>query len=310
MNTSTHRTRTTHLRALSVAILLAVLSLPALAGTHPFSAQKPADPTGIVEVVNVEGTIEISGWDQPTVDVTGTIGDKVERVDVTSSANRTTVRVVLSSGNSNWKNDETTARLKIRVPQKSQLEVALVSSDLRVTGVAGSQHLQTVSGDINGDGGSGDLQVNTVSGDVRLVAHNSHNAQFKTVSGDLNISGADGDVQLNSVSGDANLTLGTLTRAHLESVSGDVNVNAGGLAAGGQLDADSVSGDVNVHLTALPDADIDVQSFSGDIHNCFGPKPVEEQYGPGSRLSFRNGKGGGRIHIDTKSGDATLCAAK
>ena len=310
MNTTTRHAHTMRLWALSAAILLPVLALPALAGTHPFSAQKPADPTGTVEVVSVEGTIEISGWDQPTVDVTGTIGDKVERVDVTSSANRTTVRVVLPSGSSNWKNDDTAAHLKIRVPQKSQLEVSLVNSDLRVTSVAGNQHLQTVSGDINGDGGGGDLQVNTVSGDVRLVAHNSHNAQFKTVSGDLMISGADGDLQLNTVSGDASLTLGSLTRAHLESVSGDVNVTAGGFAAGGQLDADSVSGDVMVHLRVLPDADIDVQSFSGKINNCFGPKPVEEQYGPGSRLSFRNGKGGGRIHIDTKSGDVTLCGAK
>jgi hypothetical protein len=88
-----------------------------------------------------------------------------------------------------------------------------------------------------------------------------------------------------------------------------VNVHASGLGSSGQLDADSVSGDIAVHLGAVPDADIDVQSFSGEIHNCFGPKPVEEQYGPGSRLSFRSGKGGGRIHIDAKSGDVTLCGA-
>jgi hypothetical protein len=75
----------------------------------------PADPAGTVEVVNVEGSIEISGWDQPSVEVSGNIGDKVERVDVTSSANHTTVRVVLPSGNS-WDGDSS-AHLKIRVPQ-------------------------------------------------------------------------------------------------------------------------------------------------------------------------------------------------
>jgi len=143
-----------------------------------------------------------------------------------------------------------------------------------------------------------------------MVARNSHNAQFKSVSGDLVVSGADGDVQLGTVSGDASVSLGTVTRAHLNSVSGDVSINASGLGASGQIDAESVRGDVNVHLGAVPDADIDVQSFSGEIHNCFGPKAVEEQYGPGSRLSFRSGKGGGRVHIDTKSGDVTLCAPK
>lgn len=310
MNTPHLRARGTRRLAFAAALLLPALSLPALAGTRPFSAQKPADPTGTVEVVNVEGSIEISGWDQPTVEVTGTIGDKVERVDVTSAPNRTTVRVVLPPGNHTSMHDDYEAELKIRVPQKSALEVSLVSADLRVSGVSGNQRLQTVSGDISGDGGSGDLQVSTVSGDVQMVAHHGRNAQLKTVSGDIKVSGTGGEVQLNSVSGDANLTLDSVTRAHLETVSGDVNVTASALAANGQIDADSVSGDVNLHVAAVPDADIDVQSFSGDIRNCSGPKPVEEQYGPGSRLSYRSGKGGGRIHVDTKSGDVTICTSR
>lgn len=292
---------------LAAVVLLSSLALPSRAATRAFNTQKPADPTGTVEVVNVAGSIEISGWDQAMVDVSGSIGDKVERVDVTSSANHTTVRVVLPSGNS-WDADSS-AHLKIRVPQKSELEVSLVSADLRVSGVTGNQHLQTVSGDIAGDA-SGDLQVNTVSGDVRLATHNSHNAQFKSVSGDLNITGADGNVQVSTVSGDSMLSLGTVMRGHFESVSGDVSVASSVLAASGQFEATSVSGDVGVHFTTLPDADIDVQTFSGDIRNCFGPKPVEQQYGPGSRLSFRNGKGGGHVHIDTKSGDVELCNGK
>ncbi len=293
--------------ALAAAVLLSSLALPAWSAPRSFTAQKPADPAGTVEVVNVEGAIEISGWDQPMVDVSGTIGEKVERVDVTSGANRTTVRVVLPSGNT-W-NGDSSAHLKIRVPQKSALEVSLVSADLRISGVTGNQHLQTVSGDIAGDAG-GDLQVNTVSGDVRLSTRNSHEAQIKTVSGDVNISGADGNVQVNTVSGDAMLTLGTLSRGHFESVSGDISVTSAALAASGQFEATSVSGDLGVHFAALPDADIDVQTFSGDIRNCFGPKPVEQQYGPGSRLNFRNGKGGAHVHVDTKSGDVALCGSK
>ena len=307
MNIATLTTHSPRPWALAAAILVASLALPTWASTRAFNAQKPADPAGTVEVVNVAGSIEISGWDQAMVDVSGSIGDKVERVDVTSSANHTTVRVVLPSGSS-W-NGDSSAHLKIRVPQKSELQVSLVSADLRVLGVSGNQHLQTVSGDISGDT-SGDLEINTVSGDVRLMAHNSHNAQFKTVSGDLNVSGADGNVQVTTVSGDAMLTLGTVSRAHFESVSGDLSVASAALAASGQLDATSVSGDLGVHFTTLPDADIDVQTFSGDIRNCFGPKPVEQQYGPGSRLNFRNGKGGGHVHIDTKSGDVELCNTK
>jgi hypothetical protein len=292
---------------LPCALLLSSLALQAAAAEHTFSAHKSADPAGTVEVVNVEGSIDVSGWDQPMVDVSGTIGDKVERVDVTGSANHTTVRVVLPSGNT-WDGDNS-ANLKIRVPQKSALEVSLVSATLRVAGITGNQHLQTVSGDIAGDSG-GDLQVNTVSGDVRLATRNSHDTQVKTVSGDISLTGADGNVQVNTVSGDSALSLGTVSRAHFESVSGDINVSSAALAGSGQLDAASVSGDLKVNFAAPPDADIDVQSFSGEIKNCFGPKAVEEHYGPGSRLNFRNGKGGGHVHLDTKSGDVTLCNTK
>ena len=288
------------------ATLLTALSIPAWSATRPFNAQKPAVSDGTVEIVNVAGSIEISGWDQSVVEVSGTIGARIERVDVTSGDNRTTIRVVLPSGN-HWDSDDD-AHLKIRVPQKSALDVSLVSADLHVSGVSGRAHLQTVSGAIIGEG-VGSAQVDTVSGDVRLASHNAHDTQVKTVSGDLTLDGVDGEVRVTTVSGDAALTLGSLSRAQLETISGDMKVS-GTLTADGQMNAESVSGDLQVEFAAQPEAEIDVQSFSGEIKNCFGPKPVEEKYGPGSRLNFRSGKATGRVHLETKSGDVEICDRK
>ncbi len=306
MNPNCSDTRTTRLALLAAFLLLPCYAGPAFADTRPFAAKQAADPTGTVEIVNVSGSIEVSGWDQPLVDVSGTIGDKVERVDVTGSANHTTVRVVLPSGSS-WSGDSS-AHLKIKVPHASSLDVSLVSADLVLSAIDGSQKVQTVSGNVSGSAG-GKLQINTVSGDVRLSTHDAHATQIKSISGDLNVSGADGDVQVKTVSGDAELTLGNLSNARIESVSGDLRVSST-LAPAGQFEASSISGDLHVRFSAQPDADIDVQSFSGTISNCFGPKPTEEHYGPGSRLSFRSGKGGGRVHIDTKSGDVSVCNVK
>jgi hypothetical protein len=298
--------RSTRLALLAALALLPCFAAPAFASTRPFAAQSPADPTGTVEIINVAGSIEVSGWNQPQVDVSGTIGDKVERVDVTGATgggNHTTVRVVLPSGTS-WMGDSS-AHLKIKVPHGSSLEVSLVSADLSVSGVDGNQKLQTVSGDIRGSAG-GNLQVNTVSGNIRMTTYDDHALQIKTISGDMTVSGADGDVQVMTVSGDAELTLGSLTKARIESVSGDVQITST-LAPTGQFEASSISGTLRVKFTAEPDADIDVQSFSGSISNCFGPKPTEEHYGPGSRLNFRSGKGGGKVRLDTKSGDVSVC---
>jgi Putative adhesin len=312
MNTNIRSTNAAWFAAWATAVALAALAVPvqsAPAAQRDFSAQKPADPSGTVEIVNVEGNVEVTGWNQPTVDVTGKLGSRVERVDVTSSANRTTIRVVIPNGGGNW-HGENAADLKVHVPQNSSLEVSLVSADLSTNGVGGNQHLQTVSGHIKGDVGGGSLQVDTVSGDVLLTAHNGRNAQIKTVSGDVGLSGTSGDLTLNTVSGDSIVTIGDVTRATIESVSGDLNLTTGALGAQSQLDASTVSGDVKLQFAAAPDADIDVQSFSGDISNCFGPKPVEEKYGPGSRLNFRNGKGGAHVHVESKSGDVGICAGK
>jgi hypothetical protein len=56
---------------------------------------KPADPEGQVEIIDVSGHIEIVGWERPEIAVSGTIGDRVERVDVSTDGDHATVRVVL-----------------------------------------------------------------------------------------------------------------------------------------------------------------------------------------------------------------------
>ena len=49
----------------------------------------------MVEISNVAGSIQVTGWDKSTVSVHGELGGSVERVDVTSQAGRTSIKVVL-----------------------------------------------------------------------------------------------------------------------------------------------------------------------------------------------------------------------
>jgi hypothetical protein len=109
------------------------------------------------------------------------------------------------------------------------------------------------------------------------------------------------------VSGAAKIKLGTLTRGRFKSISGNVTTELA-LAPDARLDGESVSGGLDFKFPAVPRAEFDIQSFSGAIDNCFGPKPTQPRYGPGSRLSFKNGDGEGRVHINTQSGNVRLCA--
>jgi Toastrack DUF4097 len=265
--------------------------------------RRAADPQGEVEIVNVSGTVEIHGWDRSEVEVGGTAGDNVVRVDVTSAGNRTSIHVVSRSAPAWGAGAE--AHLIVHVPAKSAVMATLVSADFKVTGVLGDLKVQSVNGSLTGDVG-GNVRAATVSGDVRLTARAAKVIEVKTISGDIQLTGGGGEVDITTVSGSATIELADVTRARFKSVSGDMTAELA-LAPEGQLESESVSGDVSVKFAAAPAAEFDVQSFSGDIRNCFGPKPMQSHYGPGSRLEFKNGEGHAHVRVNTKSGDVRLC---
>jgi DUF4097 and DUF4098 domain-containing protein YvlB len=265
--------------------------------------RRAVDPQGEIEIVNVSGMVEVDGWDRSEVEVSGTAGDRVDRVDVTSVGNHTSIQVVSRPPRS-W-GSECEARLVVHVPAKSAVTVTLVSADFKVKGVLGDVKLQAVSGNLSGDVG-GAVRATTVSGDVRLTARAAKAIEIKTISGDIQLTGGGGEVDVTTVSGSATIELADVTRGRFKSVSGDMTA-ALALGPDGQFESESVSGNLSLKFAAAPTAEFDVQSFSGDIKNCFGPKPVESRYGPGSRLQFTNGEGHAHVRINTKSGDVRLC---
>jgi hypothetical protein len=264
---------------------------------------RTADPQGEIEIVNVSGLVEVDGWDRSEVEVSGSAGNGVERVDVTSTGNRTSIRVVVPR-RYGWGTDDE-AHLVVHVPAKSAVMASLVSSDFKVSGLLGMLKVQTVSGNVTGDAG-GDVNATAISGDIRLAARAAKMMEIKTISGDIHLSGGGGEVEITTVSGSATLELADVSRGRFKSVSGDLTV-ALALGPDGQIDSESVSGSLDLRFASAPAAEFDVQSFSGDIKNCFGPKPVESHYGPGSRLAYKVGEGHARVRINTKSGDVRLC---
>jgi hypothetical protein len=284
---------------------LFAVSLPAglHASTRTIDQHQAAEPQGSVEIINVAGSIQVSGWDKPEVSVTGEIGERVERVELTGSGNRTTLRVILPSGN-HWGGDGS-ARLTVHVPKASALEVSLVASDLDVAGVSGAQQLRTVSGGVRSVGGAA-ARINTVSGAVNLSVANQAGAEVESISGDLTVEGAGGDVSVQTVSGNGRLALGSVAKLRLRTVAGKFSISAS-LAAGARLEGESVSGDLTLALKNAPGAEFDLQTLSGDITNCDGPGPQHPTYGPGSRLRFTSGDGKAEVHLSSKSGNLDLC---
>ncbi|GFE78757.1 hypothetical protein GCM10011487_07570 [Steroidobacter agaridevorans] len=290
--------------ALRAALAMAMLTAAAShAGAEEISKTLPADARGEVEIVNVAGTVEVTGWDRAEVKVDGELGSSVERLDFRSDGQRTLIKVVLPRGGSSSGSSD----LRIRVPQGSGLIINTVSADQMIKSVRGSQRLQSVSGGIDTDFGPGDLEVKTVSGDIRAHGEGKGQVRATTVSGDLEINKGGPELDLNTVSGDMTVALDRLDRGRIKTTNGDLNLTAA-LGDDVRIDAEAINGDLHFNLRGQVNAEFDIETFNGDIDNCFGPKPSRSrEYGPGNELRFTEGKGDGRVRVKTLNGGVMIC---
>jgi hypothetical protein len=291
--------------ALHAALSMAMLAVAAQrADAEEFSKTQAADARGEVEIVNVAGSVEVSGWDRNEVQVDADLGSNVERLDFRRDGSRTYIKVMLPrmSGGSG------SSDLVVKVPRDSGLIINTVSAEQRITGVRGLQRLQAVSGNIDTEFGPGDIELKTVSGNIQARGRDGKGmVRATTVSGDLEVHKAGPEVDLNSVSGDMVVSLDRLERGRIKTTNGDLDMTLG-LTDEARLEAEAINGDLNFNLRGEINAEFDIETFNGDIDNCFGPKPRRSrEYGPGNELRFTQGKGGARVHIKTLNGGVMVC---
>ncbi len=276
----------------------------------PFEQTVAADPHGVVDVSNVAGSIDVSGWDRPEVSVKADLSSSSQKVEVTNERGHISVRVEGPEGGRLFGGffGSREAKLRIWAPRTSEIDVTAVSADITSKGMLGAQQLHSVSGDIQADVSGADNDIKTVSGDIKLHG-NAQPGHFRinSVSGDLTLENAAGDLDATSISGELSAQLAPASSVHLHTTSGDIELT-GRLSAGASVSAETVSGEVKLRDSAPNGYQYEARSFSGDIDDCFG-KPAERnsEFGPGKHLIGTLGSGGGKVRINTLSGDVSLC---
>lgn len=265
----------------------------------------PADPNGWLDVVNHRGSLVIEGWDRREVEVTGDIGDEVERVEVNRRGDRVYVRVI-----ANHRKDRADADLVIRAPAGNSLEIQTISADIDIKGFSGTQRVSSTSGEVTVLGLSDEGRFTSVSGDIEVRAEDggAERLETKAVSGDVIVTGGVyEEIRANSTSGDVELTIKQAKRIRVDSTSGDVEVNS---FSGEDLDlrAESISGDVEIELQG-PMPGLSLTTMSGRIDQCMGLEVEREDRGPGESLRA-SGQSKGRLDANTMSGDIDVCVER
>jgi len=157
------------------AILLATAgacAAPGFAISKDFDKSYPLEPGGSFELQNVNGTVEVEGWDRNVIEVHAVKTAKVkeadlERVTIEVDAKPRAVSVVTRYPQN--EGVEVAVEYVIHVPHGARLEhLGTVNGTLRIAGMEDIEDLHTVNGNIEVYEGGGPIHAHTTNGNVHL----------------------------------------------------------------------------------------------------------------------------------------------
>ena len=185
MNLATHSSGPMVTRILPALLLLsAVAAAPAAAqgpAVETFERSVPLASGGSFAIANVNGSIEIEGWDRNEVQVSArkiTTGpaESLREVNITLDAAPGRVSVVTRYPEGSGV--EVNVEFRVRVPARVRLaSVSTVNGSVSVHDVSGAGSLATVNGNVNLERGAGLFSARATNGNIYL--------ELLSLSGDL-----------------------------------------------------------------------------------------------------------------------------
>jgi hypothetical protein len=159
------------------AFILSVAAFPASAAiSQQFDKIYTLPPGGSFELQNVNGPVEVQGWDRDAVEVRAVKSAKhhesdLDRVTIEISAHSDSVSVT-----TRYPQDEgveVAVAYLVRVPRGAHIEhLGTINGTISVVGVDSVDDLHTVNGNIEVYDGGGNVHAHTTNGNIHLeLAH-------------------------------------------------------------------------------------------------------------------------------------------
>lgn len=158
--------------ALLSLLLGTVAALPGFAISKEFNQTYSLQSGGSFELQNVNGTIEVEGWDRDTIEIHAVKTAKhkesdLELVSIDVEAKPNAISVATRYPQN--EGVEVAVEYKIRVPHCAHVEhLGTVNGTVRISGVDAVEDLRTVNGNIEVYDGGGSVHAHTTNGNVRL----------------------------------------------------------------------------------------------------------------------------------------------
>ena len=239
---------------------------------------------------NLNGSVEISGWDQQTADISGTKYASTEailealKIDVVASGDSIRIRTVRPSGHMG----NMGARYVIRVPRGARLEqIQSSNGSLRIRDIDASARLETSNGTI---------EVASVDGPVTM--HTSNGA--------IRADGVQRGIEGTTSNGSIRVVLGKVEErrpVRLTSSNGSVELAVDDLG-GSEVVVRTSNASITARLPQSVAADVKASTSNGRLTNEF-----ESSFQGRSERNFMEGTiggGGPLLSLTTSNGSIRL----
>lgn len=259
-------------------------------------------PNGRINAETFNGPIEISGWDQNQVEITGAkygateaLRDSV-KMDVHNAPDSVDIRA--SKGSSTT--GQMGARIVMHVPRTAMLDRVTTSNGaIKVRDVASAPHLKTSNGpitvsnvasDVDAHSSNGSITVEQVKGGATLKTSNSP-IRVETVNGPLEVETSNGSITARSSSDGS---------AKLVSSNGPIDLTLD-KAPKGDIKAETHNGGIKLRLPSGSAAHIIADTSNGSISSDFDMSTAGGGNESKKHVDANIGSGGPTIELSTKN---------
>jgi len=269
-----------------------------------FHYSYPLQAGGRLSLDTFNGAVDVSSWDQNTVDISGTKYGPTQsaadalRIDVVNTPGSVEIRVARPTEFRGSRG----ARFRVKVPRKTVLEQITTSNGpIQIMGGAGPARLRTsngpvhvedVDGDVDSRTSNGSVDVMDVSGEV--VAHTSN--------GRIRVDNVRGGVQAQTSNGSIAAIVAPnqdVRPIRLESSNGGIDLTLPGNFNSGVRAITSNSG-ITVHMPGPVNARVAARTSNASVSSDFEVRTEGES--SKNQMEGVIGNGGPLLDLSTSNG--------
>jgi DUF4097 and DUF4098 domain-containing protein YvlB len=273
--------------------------------TEDFHYSYSLQSGGQLDLTNSNGSVEISGWDRDSIDVSGakyaTDQAALSDIKVSVSATGDHATIATDMPKTHWHGSRG-VRFHVRVPRKIRLERAeTTNGTVTVEDLEGGGRVRSSNGKISLVRLTGDYDVQTTNGSIQLEDCNGVE-KAETTNGAIRGRLKQGAIQAQSTNGTLDLTV----EKPAESRPIRVSTTNGSLTLalaefhGNPINAETSHGSVTLRLPSDTNANLEAETSMASISNDLSMSSVDER--SKRALKGRLGSGGPSISASTSMG--------